>query len=213
MLCVALPEKSLREKEGGGLISGWRCGMGTKRLVVGMTGASGAVLALELLRRLRDNPEWETHFVMSRGAEITLDCELPGRKRELLDLADRVYDNSQIGAAIASGSFAAAGMVVVPCSMKTVAGIHGGYADTLLLRAADVTVKEGRPLVLVPRETPLSPIHLRNLYELSMMGAAVLPPVLTFYNGPQTVDDMVEHIVGKILDRLGIPAEYRRWQG
>ena len=104
-------------------------------------------------------------------------------------------------------------MVVIPCSMKTAAGIHSGYADTLLLRAADVTIKEGRPLVLVPRETPLSPIHLRNLHELSLMGAAVIPPVMTFYNAPQTVDDMVQHIVGKILDRLGIPAEYRRWQG
>lgn len=119
---------------------------------------------------------------------------------------------ANIGAAIASGSFAAAGMVVVPCSMKTAAGIHSGYSDNLILRAADVTLKEGRPLVLVPRETPLSPIHLRNLYELSMMGVAVVPPMMTFYNGPQTVDDMVTHTVGKILDRLGIPAEYHSWK-
>lgn len=187
--------------------------MGTRRLVVAMTGASGAVLTLELLRQLKVRPEWETHFVMSRGAEATVDYELPGRKQELLDLADRIYDNTNIGAAIASGSFAAAGMVVVPCSMKTVAGIHSGYSDNLVLRAADVTLKEGRPLVLVPRETPLSPIHLRNLCDLSMMGAAVVPPMMTFYNGPQTVDDMVRHTVGKILDRLGIPADYRRWNG
>ena len=187
--------------------------METRRLVVGMTGASGAVLTLELLRRLGTVPAWETHFVMSRGAEATIGYELPGRREELLSLADRVYENSQIDAAIASGSFAVGGMVVIPCSMKTAAGIHSGYADTLLLRAADVTIKEGRPLVLVPRETPLSPIHLRNLHELSLMGAAVIPPVMTFYNAPQTVDDMVQHIVGKILDRLGIPTEYRRWNG
>jgi len=178
-----------------------------------MTGASGAVLTLELLRRLRALPDWETHFVMSRGAEATIDCELPGRRQELLGLADQVYDNSRIGAAIASGSFPTAGMVVVPCSMKTVAGIHSGYADTLLLRTADVTIKEGRPLVLVPRETPLSPIHLRNLWELSAMGVAVVPPMMTFYNAPQTIDDMVQHMVGKILDRLRIPVEYRRWNG
>nr|WP_326183724.1 UbiX family flavin prenyltransferase [uncultured Oscillibacter sp.] len=187
--------------------------MGTQKIVIAMTGASGAVLALELLRRLKACPEWETHFVMSHGAEVTISYELPGRKREFLDLADHVYDNSHIGAAIASGSFVAAGMVVVPCSMKTAAGIHSGYSDNLILRAADVTLKEGRPLVLVPRETPLSPIHLRNLYELSMMGVAVVPPMMTFYNGPQTVDDMVTHTVGKVLDRLGIPAEYRRWNG
>lgn len=187
--------------------------METRKIVVAMTGASGAVLALELLRRLKERPEWETHFVMSRGAEVTVNYELPGRKEELLGLADQVYDNTNIGAAIASGSFAASAMVVIPCSMKTVAGIHSGYSDNLILRAADVTLKEGRPLVLVPRETPLSPIHLRNLYDLSMMGAAVIPPMMTFYNGPQTVDDMVRHIVGKLLDRLGIPVEYGRWNG
>ena len=97
--------------------------------------------------------------------------------------------------------------------MKTAAGIHSGYSDSLILRAADVTLKEGRPLVLVPRETPLSPIHLRNLYELSMMGVAIVPPMMTFYSGPQTVDDMIRHLIGKVLDRLGIPADYRRWGG
>lgn len=181
------------------------------RIVVAMTGASGAVLALELLRQMKARPEWETHFVMSRGAEITVDYELPGRKQELLDLADRRYDNTDIGAAIASGSFATAGMVVVPCSMKTAAGIHSGYSDNLILRAADVTLKEGRPLILVPRETPFSPIHLRNLYELSMMGVAIIPAMMTFYNTPQCIDDMVKHMVGKILDRLGVPTDYRRW--
>ncbi len=187
--------------------------MDRKRLVVAMTGASGSALALAFLRQLRTCPEWETHVVLSRGAKITMEYELPGGERDLLALADQVYDNGNIGAAIASGSFPTAGMVVIPCSMKTVAGIHSGYSDNLVLRAADVTLKEGRPLVLVPRETPFSPIHLRNLYELSMMGVAVVPPMMTFYNGPQTVDDMVGHLVGKVLDRLGIPTDYRRWDG
>lgn len=187
--------------------------MDCNRLVVAMTGASGSSLALALLRQLRDLPDWETHFVLSHGAEVTIDYELPGQKPEFFALADQVYDNSNIGTAIASGSFPTAGMVVIPCSMKTAAGIHSGYSDSLILRAADVTLKEGRPLVLVPRETPLSPIHLRNLYELSMMGVAIVPPMMTFYSGPQTVDDMIRHLIGKVLDRLGIPADYRRWGG
>jgi 4-hydroxy-3-polyprenylbenzoate decarboxylase len=183
--------------------------MNKKRLVVAMTGASGSVLALELLKRLRGFPEWETHFVMSRGAALTASHELPGC--DFSAVADTVYDNGDIGAAIASGSFRAAGMAVLPCSMKTVAGINGGYADNLILRAADVTLKEGRPLVLVPRETPLSPVHLRNLSELAMMGAAIIPPMMTFYNRPETIGDMVSHLIGKVLDRLGLPAEYKRW--
>lgn len=187
--------------------------MERRKIIVAMTGASGAVLTLALLRRLRALPDWETHFVMSAGAERTVRCELPGGKQQLLSLADRVYDNGDIGAAIASGSFDVSCMAVVPCSMKTLAGIHSGYSDSLILRAADVSLKEGRPLALVPRETPLSPIHLRNLYELSMMGVAIVPPMMGFYHGPQTVEDMVEHAVGKLLDRLGIHTEYRRWQG
>lgn len=183
-----------------------------KRLVVGVTGASGLILALDLLRQVRDRPGWETHLVMSRGAQVTMDFELPGRRQEFLDCADVVYDNGDIGAAIASGSFETAGMAVVPCSMKTVAGIHSGYAENLILRAADVTIKEGRPLVLVPREAPLSPIHLRNLYELSMMGVTAMPPVLTFYNEPQGVEDMVAHLTSKVLERFGIRSDrYRRW--
>lgn len=191
------------------------CGTGDgvvkQRLVVAMTGASGSVLALELLRKLRECASWETHFVMSRGAKLTAATEIPGREAELLSLADAVYDNDDVGAAIASGSFRTVGMVVIPCSMKTAAGINNGYADNLILRAADVALKEGRKLVLVPRETPLSPVHLRNLYELSTMGAAIIPPMMTFYNSPESIADMVNHLAGKILDRLGIQAQYRRW--
>ena len=182
-----------------------------RRLVVGMTGASGAPLTMALLRRLREAAELELHFVASRGAKLTAEYELPEQWEELLSLADVIYDNGQIDGAIASGSFQTEGMVIVPCSMKTVAGIHSGYANSLLLRAADVTLKEGRPLLLAPRETPLSSIHLRNLYELSMMGVAIVPPVMTFYNQPESIEDMVTHMVGKILDHLGLPAAYRRW--
>lgn len=182
-----------------------------RRLIIGMTGASGAALTLALLRRLRTSTELELHFVASRGAKLTAEYEIPGQWSELLSLADIVYSNDQLDGAIASGSFQTAGMAIVPCSMKTVAGIHSGYADSLLLRAADVTIKEGRALLLVPRETPLSPIHLRNLYELSMMGVAMVPPMMTFYDHPSTIEDMVTHLVGKIMDRLGLPAIYQRW--
>ena len=133
---------------------------------------------------------------------------------EICALADVVYENDNIGASIASGTFKTMGMVVVPCSMKTAAGIHSGYSDNLLLRAADVTLKEQRKLVLVPRECPLSPIHLRNLYELSMMGVQILPPVLSYYQHPQTVRDCTLHMAGKILDQFGIEIEeFQRWEG
>lgn len=138
-----------------------------------------------------------------------------GQKPEQLEkMADYVHDNHNIGAAPASGSFRTDGMIVVPCSMKTVAGIASGYSDNLLLRAADVTLKERRRLVLVTRECPLSSIHLRNMYELSRMGAVILPPVLSFYNHPDSLDCCVKHITGKILDLFGMEGEgYHRWEG
>ena len=130
------------------------------------------------------------------------------------DLADVIYDNQDIGAAPASGIFQALGMIVIPCSMKTVAGIHSGYSDNLLLRAADVTLKERRKLVLVARETPLSTIHLRNLYELSQMGAIIVPPMLSFYQKPDSLEEMTNHIVGKVLDQFGIDMPgFHRWEG
>ncbi len=186
-------------------------GREVKRVIVAVTGASGAPLALRLLQALRKEANMEIHLVLSRGAERTLEYELPAQKKTLLSLADVLYHNSDIGAAIASGSFRTAGMVIIPCSMKTVAGIHSGYSDNLILRAADVCLKEGRPLTLVPREMPLSAIHLRNLYDLSMMGAAIIPPMMTFYDHPESIDDMVTHLIGKILDRLNVPAVYKRW--
>ncbi|MCD8120484.1 MAG: UbiX family flavin prenyltransferase [Lachnospiraceae bacterium] len=184
-----------------------------KRLIIGMSGASGAPLTVELLRQLRQySDQIETHLVVTRGAELTLAEETKLSIADLCALADVTYDNSNIGAAIASGSFRTMGMVVVPCSMKTLAGIVSGYSENLLLRAADVTLKERRKLVLVPREAPFGTIHLRNLYEVSQLGAVVIPPVLSYYNHPETVDDCTRHIVGKVLDQFDLEGDgFRRW--
>lgn len=171
-------------------------------------------MAVELLRQLKKNPEVETHLVYTRGAELTLAQETDLTLAQLHSLVDVVYDNSNIGAGPASGSWKCEGMVVVPCSMKTVAGICSGYSDNLLLRAADVTLKERRKLVLVARETPLNSIHLRNMLELSQMGVEIIPPMLTYYNHPVSVEDCTRHMVGKILDRFSLEGEgFRRWEG
>lgn len=184
------------------------------RLVVAITGATGAVLGVRLLQELRLHDQVETHLVMSRWARSTLKVETGLTGRAVSDLADVTYSCDDQGAAIASGSFPVDGMIVIPCSMKTLAAIRTGYADSLVARAADVTLKERRRLVLVPRETPLSDIHLDNLLALSRMGVVVLPPMLTFYNRPSTVDDMVDHIVARVLDQFGIASgRARRWHG
>ena len=185
-----------------------------KRLVIGMSGASGAPLAVELLRQMKKKEAWETHLVMTEGAKMTLEEETDLTCKQIEELATYVYDNHNNGATIASGSFRADGTIVIPCSMKTVAGIASGYSENLLLRAADVTIKEGRKLVLVPRECPLSQIHLRNMYELSRMGVVMIPPMLSYDNRPATVEECTRHIVGKVLDQFDIEGEeYRRWQG
>lgn len=183
-----------------------------KRIVIGISGASGSPIAAELLKALKAEPGWESHLVITNGGRMTMEYELSGRVEEVMELADVIHDNRNIGASIASGTFHTEGMIVVPCSMKTVAGIASGYSDNLLLRAADVTLKEGRKLILVARETPMHSIHLRNMLELSQMGAVIMPPVLSFYNGPQSVEDMVCHIVGKILARFGIAySSFKPW--
>ena len=189
--------------------------MDKKRIIVGISGASGMPLALELLRQLQGRREQiETHLLYTDGAVQTLRKETGQKPEQLEKMADYVHDNHNIGAAPASGSFRTDGMIVVPCSMKTVAGIVSGYSDDLLLRAADVTLKECRRLVLVTRECPLSSIHLRNMYELSRMGAVILPPVLSFYNHPDSLDCCVKHITGKIRDLFGLEGEdYHRWEG
>lgn len=182
-----------------------------QRLVIGISGASGAPLAVDLLKLLKPT-DIETHVMVTHGGNLTLQQECG--MDSVAELADVVYDNSDIAAGPASGSFQTMGMIVIPCSMKTAAGIHSGYSDNLLLRAADVTLKERRKLVLVARETPLSTIHLRNLYELSQMGAIIVPPVLSYYQKPGTLEDMNRHIVCKVLDQFSVEAaDFRRWEG
>ena len=182
-------------------------------MIVGMSGASGAPLAVEMLRALREAGV-SVHLILSHGAEVTLRSECGMEPQALDALCAHRYDPQDIGAAPASGSFRTMGMIVVPASMKTVAGIASGYSDNLLLRAADVTLKERRRLVLLPRECPLSTLHLRNLLELSRMGAVILPPVLSYYQHPETIADMARHIAGKTLDLFDLPVPgFTRWTG
>ena len=175
-----------------------------QRLVVGLSGASGSIYGIRLLEVLRDVPGLETHLVISRAAKRTLVDETEYTVRDVEALATRVYDDRDIGAALASGSFRTAGMVVAPCSIKTLSALATSHADTLLARAGDVTLKEGRPLVVVVRETPLHVGHLRQMLALAEMGAVILPPVPAFYHHPKTIRDLVDHTVGRVLDRIGI---------
>lgn len=185
-----------------------------KKLIVGMSGASGAPLTAELLRQMQHCPGIETELIMTESAKLTLLQETKLTVEELCALADHVYQNERIGEAPASGSCRTMGMVIVPCSMKTLAGVVSGYSENLLLRAADVTLKERRKLVMVTRECPLGTIHLRNMYEASKLGAVILPPMMSYYQEPQSVEDCTRHIVGKILDQFGLECEgFRRWSG
>ena len=184
-----------------------------KRLVVGVSGASGAPRAVALLRRLQNRADVQTHLVLTCGGELTLRQECGMTAADLSALADVTHDNTDLGAAIASGSFKTLGMVVVPCSMKTAAGIATGYSDNLLLRAVDVTLKERRKLVLVARESPLSTLHLRNLCTVSELGAVVLPPVPAYYRRPRTVEDCTAHTVSRILSQFDLDEEEYQWSG
>lgn len=188
--------------------------MDKNRLIVGVSGASGAPIAIELLRQLIKISEIETHLIVTKGAEATLFQEAGMVLEELKALADVTYDNEDLGAAPASGSYRTDGMIIVPCSMKTLAGVVDGYSDNLLLRAADVTLKEKRKLVLVARECPFSTIHLRNLLEASHLGVTVFPPVISYYSHPVSAADCTRHIAGRILDQFGIEdTGYLRWEG
>jgi flavin prenyltransferase len=174
------------------------------RLVVGISGASGSIYGIRLLEVLRENAALETHLIVSRAAKRTLVEETDYTVRDVEALATRVYDDRDIGAALASGSFRTAGMVVAPCSIKMLSALANSHADTLIARAGDVTLKEGRPLIVVVRETPLHAGHLRQMLALAEMGAVILPPVPAFYHRPKTIRDLVDHTVGRVLDRLGI---------
>jgi 4-hydroxy-3-polyprenylbenzoate decarboxylase len=183
------------------------------RLVVGITGASGVILGIKLLEALR-SIEIETHLVVSPTAKITIKHETEWLPEDVLKLADVVYDHSDVGAAIASGTFSTLGMVVIPCSIKSLSAIANSYTNDLLIRAADVSLKEGRPLVLVVRETPLHKGHLRIMAEAADSGATIFPPVPAFYAYPDTVEDIVQNTVGRVLARLGIDNEYyEKWEG
>ena len=185
-----------------------------KRLVVGLSGASGAILCVSLLEAMRREKDWEVHLVASEAGERVLREETGMSGADLAGLAFRTHDIGNIGAAIASGTFETEGMAVVPCSMKTLAGICHGYAENLLLRAADVTLKERRKLVLVARETPFGLVHLRNMTALAEMGVTILPPMLTYYQHPQSIEDMTTHIVGKIMREFRLEGPgFRRWEG
>jgi 4-hydroxy-3-polyprenylbenzoate decarboxylase len=186
-----------------------------RRIIVGITGATGAPIAVRMLELLRATQEVELHVVMSQWAHSTIELETGLSVRGVKERADVVYRAGDLSAAIASGSFPIDAMVVVPCSMKTLAGIRAGYADTLIQRAADVTLKEGRPLVLVPREMPLSQVHLENMLALARMGVRIVPPMPAFYTRPQTIDDVVTHIAMRVLDQLGLGGGVSspRWDG
>ncbi|EJE99124.1 3-octaprenyl-4-hydroxybenzoate carboxy-lyase [Liquorilactobacillus mali KCTC 3596 = DSM 20444] len=185
-----------------------------KRLIVGVTGASGSIYAIDLLKKLQQIPTVEVHLVLSMWAQKNIAIETDYKLSDIQKLAEFNYKAQDLGAAIASGSFLTDGMFVVPASMKTVAGIASGYSDDLIMRAADVTLKEQRKLVLVPRETPLSPIHLENLTKLARLGVQIIPPIPAFYGGPTTIQDLLDHQSMKLLDAFQIENNFRkRWSG
>ncbi|MDU2580631.1 MAG: UbiX family flavin prenyltransferase [Veillonella sp.] len=184
------------------------------RLIVGVSGASGVILGYYVLKALRQITDIEVHLVMTEGAKATLQYESTITVEEMEGLADVVHDSKNMAATISSGSFKTDGMIVVPCSMKSVAGMACGFADNLLLRAADVCFKENRKVVLVPREMPLSRIHLRNLTTLAEYGCTIIPPLLTFYNDSNSVEKQINHIVGKILMQFGFESKnFIPWTG
>lgn len=184
------------------------------RLIVGVSGASGVVMGYQMLKALRQLPEIEIHLVITEGAVKNFECETNIKISQLVELADFAHSNKNLAASISSGSFVTDGMIIIPASMKTVAGIASGFAENLLLRAADVCLKENRRVVLVPREMPLSRIHLRNFKECADNGCVIVPPMLTFYNGSDSLEQQIDHIIGKILMQFGI--EYKKfvaWRG
>jgi polyprenyl P-hydroxybenzoate/phenylacrylic acid decarboxylase-like protein len=183
-----------------------------ERLIVGLSGASGPHYGVRLLEVLREHTEVETHLVLSKGARATIAYEMERDPDEVAALANVAHDEGNLAASIASGTFVTGGMVVAPCSVKTLSGIANSFNDNLIVRAADVCLKERRPLVLVVRETPLHRGHLRLMSDVTDAGGTILPPVPGFYHRPQTIEDLVDHTVTKVLDQLGIHLDLiRRW--
>ena len=184
------------------------------KVIVGISGASGVIYGIRLLQALRESPGVETHLVLSATGKLNIRLETDFKVSEVKALAGHVHDDRNLAASISSGSFRSDAMVVAPCSMKSLSGIVNSYSDTLLTRAADVTLKDRRPLILVPRETPLHLGHCKLLYEAAQLGAIIAPPMPAFYNKPESVQDIVDHTVGRLLDLLGLESGLvRRWGG
>ena len=183
----------------------------TRRLVVGIAGASGVIYGVRLLEHLRGTGV-ETHLILSEAGRRNIEIETTYHADDVADMATRVYDNRDVGAALASGSFLTDGMVVAPCTIKTLSGIANSFTTNLLIRAADVTLKEKRRLVLVVRETPLHKGHLRLMTMAADLGAHILPPVPSFYHGPKTIEDILDQTIGKVFDHMGIEHHlFKRW--
>jgi len=184
------------------------------RLIVGMSGASGVIYGIRMLEVLKTIAEVETHLIISNGAKLNISIETNWSVKEVEALAEVVHNDHNLAASVSSGSFKTDGMIVLPCSMKTLSGIVTSYADTLIVRSADVVLKEHRRLVLVPRETPLHAGHCKLLYEAAMNGAIIAPPMPAFYNDPETLDDIINHTTGRLMDLFGLNNDFvKRWEG
>ena len=185
-----------------------------KRLIVAMTGATGSIYGLRILETLRARGGWETHLIVSDAGMLNAWQEYRLARKDITKLANVVHNIRDVGASISSGSFITAGMVIAPCSMKTLAAVAHGFSDNLISRAADVILKERRRLVLITREAPLNLAHIRNMAAVTEMGGVIFPPVPAFYSGAKTIDDLVNHTVGRVLDLFGVEHEgISRWQG
>lgn len=186
-----------------------------KRIVVAITGASGSIYGVTLLKVLQDLPDWESHLVISSSGALTAQLELGLNRAKIEAMADVVHKEKNIGASIASGSFQTEGMIIAPCSMRTLASIANGLSDNLVSRAADVALKERQRVVLMVRETPLNRAHLKNMLAATEMGAIICPPVPAFYSLPKSIDDIVAHTIGRVLDLFDIETDklVTRWEG
>ncbi|AOT72039.1 UbiX family flavin prenyltransferase [Geosporobacter ferrireducens] len=184
------------------------------KLIIAITGATGAIFGIRILEALKDKKEIETHLIISKWGKVTIETETTYTVDSLILMADCYYSEDNLAAAISSGSFKCDGMIVAPCTMKTLAGIANGYTEDLIIRAADVTIKEKRKLILMVRETPLNAIHLENMLKLCNMGVIIAPPVPAFYTKPNSLDDLINQTVGRILDNFHIELDtLKRWNG
>lgn len=189
-------------------------GKSKKRLIVAMTGATGSIYGLRILEALRDGGGWETHLIVSDAGMLNAWQEYRLTRKDIQKRADIVHNVRDVGASVASGSFITEGMVIAPCSMKTLSGVAHAFSDNLITRAADVVLKERRRLVLITREAPLNLAHLRNMVAVTEMGGVIFPPVPAFYSKAKTIDDIVNHTVGRVLDLFNVHHEtINRWQG